>query len=279
MTSPTPFQHLEAVLFDWAGTTIDFGSRAPTEVFLEIFRRRGVEVTVAEARGPMGRAKLEHIAEVARLPRVQDAWRAVHGRDVTDADVLAMYENFLPLQQDILSRGSELIPGVVDVVTACRARGLKIGSTTGYTKALMEVVAPSAAKSGYAPDVIVCPDDVRAGRPAPWLNFRAAEALNVYPMSRVVVVDDTPVGLQAGRNAGCWTIGVAMSGNALGLSLAEVQGLSSTEREGHLARITADFVKEGAHAVIPSVAELIPILERIDALIGDGASADGTESL
>ena len=61
---------IKAVLLDWAGTTVDYGSRAPTQVFVEIFRRRGVEITIAEARGPMGRAKHEHIAMVAALPRV-----------------------------------------------------------------------------------------------------------------------------------------------------------------------------------------------------------------
>lgn len=252
-----------AVLFDWAGTTVDYGSRAPASVFVEIFRRRGVAITSAEAREPMGRAKRDHIATIAAMPRVQDLWISVHGRAPTVSDVDAMYHEFLPLQKEVLAQGSEIIPGVLDAVAKCRAMGLKIGSTTGYTRELMEVVAPLAAQGGYSPDVILCPDDVPAGRPAPWLNFRAAEQLGVYPMSQIVVVDDTPVGIAAGLNAGCCTVAVSQTGNALGLSLEEVQALSAEDLNARLMSITKDFQASGAHHVIRSVADLPELLESL----------------
>lgn len=254
---------LQAVFFDWAGTTVDYGSRAPTKVFVEIFRRRGVEITVAEARGPMGMAKREHIATVLALPRVTQLWIEVHGRAPVAGDVDAMYEEFLPLQLDTLRAGSDLIPGAVEAVNACRRMGLKIGSSTGYTRALMEVVAPGAAAGGYVPDCILCADDVRQGRPAPWLNFHIAEKLNVYPLSEVVVVDDTPIGIAAGLNAGCITVAVSQTGNALGLSLTEVNSLAPQELSTRLAAIERDFRAGGAHHVIRSVAELPALLEQL----------------
>jgi phosphonoacetaldehyde hydrolase len=254
---------LQAVLFDWAGTTIDYGSRAPVEVVVEVFRRRGIDVTMAEARGPMGMAKRDHLAAVASLPRVADAWRVRHGATPADADVQHMYEEFLPLQKEILARGAGVIPGVPDVVAGCRRRGLKIGSTTGYTRDLMDLVGRLAAQEGLAPDVIVCPDDVRAGRPAPWLNFRAAELLGVYPMNTIVVVDDTPVGIEAGLNAGMWTVAVSQSGNALGMSLAEVQALDQKDLDARLDAIAQDFRRRGADFVVPSVADLPAVLDRI----------------
>src|SRR5688500_16631517 len=94
---------LKAVIFDWAGVTVDYGSRAPTEVFIEIFRRRGIEITSAEARGPMGLAKRDHIAAIAGLPRIAAQWRALQTRDPTDQDVQAMYEESLPLQREVLA--------------------------------------------------------------------------------------------------------------------------------------------------------------------------------
>jgi phosphonoacetaldehyde hydrolase len=247
---------IAAVLLDWAGTTIDHGSRAPAAVFVEIFHRRGVEITVAEARGPMGRAKLDHIAAVAALPRVADAWRRVHGRPPERADVEAMYHEFLPLQHEVLARETIVIPGIVEAVAACRALGVRIGSTTGYTRALMEVVAPLAAAQGYAPDVIVCADDVPRGRPAPWMNLRAAEAMDAFPLHRVVAVDDTPVGIEAGANAGCITVAVTRTGNALGLSLEEVTALPAGDLDDRLAVVTREFRAAGADHVIASVADL-----------------------
>lgn len=255
---------IQAVILDWAGTTVDYGSRAPTRVFLEIFRRKGVEITVAEARGPMGMSKREHIATVLALPRVSQLWQQVHGAAGKDADVQAMYDEFLPLQLETLARGSAMIPGVVEAIAELRQMGLKIGSTTGYTRALMEVVSPSAAHVGYVPETIVCSDDVPLGRPAPWMNFHAAEQMNVYPLNRVVVVDDTPVGIAAGLNAGCITVAVSQTGNALGLSEGEVAALPQAELKQRLAAIEQDFVAQGAHYVLPAVTELPALIRRLN---------------
>ncbi len=255
----------KAVLFDWAGTTVDYGSCAPARVFVEVFRRRGVAITEAEARGPMGRAKREHIAAIANLPRVAELWRDEFGHLPTDADVQAMYDDFLPLQKATLANNSDVIPGIPEAVAECRRRGLKIGSSTGYTRELMEVVAPLAARGGYSPDAIVCSDDVTAGRPAPWMNFRAAELLGVYPMSSVLVVDDTPIGIAAGLNAGATTVAITQTGNALGLSLAEVTALSAGELDSRLATIEQDFRQAGAHHLLRSVADLPDLLSQLEA--------------
>lgn len=257
-----PLASIQAVVFDWAGTTVDHGSRAPAQVFQEIFRRRGVEITVAEARGPMGRAKHEHIALVAALPRVASTWLQVHGTPVSAADVLAMYHDFLPLQKEILSHGSDVIPGIVDAVHALRHAGLKIGSSTGYTRELMQIVCPIAAAQGYQPDITLCSDDVTAGRPAPWLNLRAAELLNVWPAERILVVDDTPVGIQAGKSAGMLTVAVTRTGNSIGLSLQEVSELPQAELQQRLSIAAAEFHAAGADFVLESAAEIPQLLQQ-----------------
>jgi phosphonoacetaldehyde hydrolase len=257
---------LKAVLLDWAGTTVDYGSRAPTEVFIEIFRRREIAITAAEAREPMGRAKRDHIATIVAMPRVNQLWQQRYGQAPTDAGIDAMYHDFLPLQKDTLARmGADVIPGVPEAIAELRSMGLKIGSSTGYTRALMDVVAPRAAAGGYAPDVILCADDVPAGRPAPWLNSLACQKLDVYPPASIVIVDDTRVGIEAGLNAGMITVAVTQTGNRMGLSEAEVMQLPVNERQQRLEEIAAEFRQIGAHFVIPSVAELPALVRRLSA--------------
>ena len=253
----------QGVLLDWAGTTIDFGSRAPAAVFVEIFRQSGVEITVPEARGPMGKAKLDHIAEVAGLPRVAAAWQSRHGRPCTRDDVLAMYERFLPLQRETLARATQVIPGVVEAVRTLRARGLKIGSSTGYTRALMEVVLPLAAQQGNAPDCTLCADDVPAGRPAPDMNLAASRLLHLTDPSRVVAVDDTPVGIEAGRRAGMLTVGITLTGNLVGLGEAELAALSASDRAALHAAAARQFFAAGADHVLESTAHLPDLLDRV----------------
>jgi len=253
----------QGVLLDWAGTTIDCGSRAPATVFVEIFRQSGVAITVPEARGPMGKAKLDHIAEVAALPRVAAAWRAHHGRDCTRADVLSMYERFLPLQRETLARATQLIPGVVEAVQTLRSRGLKIGSSTGYTRALMEVVLPLAAAQGYSPDCTLCADDVPSGRPAPDMNLAALQQLGLSDPSRVVAVDDTPVGIEAGRRAGMLTVGITLTGNLVGLGPEELAALPPAERHARHTAAAREFLAAGADHVLASTALLPDLLDRV----------------
>jgi len=256
-------RRIRAVIFDWAGTTIDHGSRAPVEVFVEVFRRAGIELSAAEARGPMGRAKREHLAALLALPRVESAWQTRCGRVPTDEDVDRLYAEFLPLQAQVLAKYVDVIVGVPEVVAELRRRGIKVGSTTGYTRGLVDVVAPLARAGGFDPEVIVCADDVSRGRPAPWMVFRAAERLDVYPMSDVVVVDDTPVGIEAGRNAGALTVAVTRTGNSLGMSCEEVARCEVSALTEHLRAADAAFRRAGADAVIESVADLLPVLSEL----------------
>lgn len=255
---------LRALLLDWAGTTIDHGSRAPAMVFQEVFRQRGVPITAAQARAPMGMAKRDHIATIAAMPEVSQKWQSVFGRVCDDADIDKMYEEFLPLQKETLRSHCDMIPGVVDAVATLRAAGLRIGSSTGYTRELMTVVKAEAARHGYAPDVTLCAEDTPRGRPAPYLLWSAAMQLDVYPMWKTVAVDDTPVGVEAGRNAGCWTIGITRTGNCLGLSLEEVNALPAEE----LRRLCDDAARKlkdaGADYILESVADIVPVMQEID---------------
>jgi phosphonoacetaldehyde hydrolase len=255
---------LRAAILDWAGTTVDYGSRAPTQVFLEIFRRRGIEITEAEAREPMGQSKRDHIAAVTSFPRVSMLWKERFGQAPTSADIDALYREFLPLQKETLAElGSDVLPGIPEAIAALRAQGLKIGSTTGYTRELMDVVAPRAAARGYAPDVIICSDDVPAGRPAPWMNFLAAQQLGVYPMDSIVVVDDTAAGIEAGLHAGAITVGITQTGNALGLSAAEAAALPAAELQSRLAGIEQTFRTLGAHFTLGAAADLPRLLHEL----------------
>jgi phosphonoacetaldehyde hydrolase len=247
---------IRAVVLDWAGTTIDFGSVAPVRVFREVFRDRGIDVTEAEAREPMGQAKIDHIRAMLKMERIGGLWQQRFGRAWTEDDVHGLYERFLPLQKEVLADHATVIPGVAEAIAQLRSRGLKIGSTTGYTRALMDVVEPLAAAQGVAPDATICSDQVSAGRPAPWQNFRAAEQLGIYPMRDVLVADDSLAGIEAGLHAGCFTVAVAMTGNALGVSLEAFLAIPPERRLELAASIRSMFVAAGAHAIVESVADL-----------------------
>lgn len=257
-------ERLSAIVFDWAGTTVDYGSRAPALAFQELFRQHGVEISAAEARGPMGMAKRDHIAALTALPSVARAWQAVHGCPCEEADIDTLYEQFVPVQARILRDHSGVIIGVAEAVEACRQLGLRIGSTTGYSRELMEIVSAAARRQGYEPACVICADDVPRGRPAPDLLEEAARRLSAHPLSRVIAVDDTPVGIEAGRAAGCWTVGVTRTGNLVGLSPAEFASLPQAAARRRCDEAAARLRASGAHYTVESAADILPLIHDIE---------------
>jgi len=263
MNEQATTQPLQAVVFDWAGTMIDFGSCAPMGVFVRLFERLGIALTVAQARGPMGLPKWEHIQALGRLEDIARQWQRVHGRDFSDADVDALYEEFTPMNAQSVIDHATLIPGALDTVKALRSRGLKVGSTTGYNREIMKVVLPLAARQGYEPDNLVCAGDLALGRPTPMMMYRCLIDLGVWPAHAVVKVDDTAPGIAEGRAAGTWTVGLAISGNEVGLSLAEWQALPAQEQAALRAHATAVLRDAGADLVVDSVADLMPAIDQL----------------
>lgn len=262
--------HLKAVVFDWAGTVIDYGSRAPMGAFVTVFQQFGVAISIAEARVPMGLPKWDHINALLADPAIAARWQSVHGTAPTHSDVDRIYEIFVPLNARVVTDYADLIPGTAETVAAIRARGLKIGSTTGYTREIMANVTGPAAAQGFQPDNLVCAGDLAAGRPTPLMMYRTFLDLGVFPASAVVKVDDTEPGIAEGLAAGCWTVGVAVSGNAMGLSPAEIAALSPAEFMERRDTAYATLTRAGAHVVIDSIADLLPVLDEFEGRLARG---------
>ena len=261
---------LKAVILDWAGTTMDYGCYAPAVVFLEVYTRKGVPISMEQAREPMGAHKKVHIRQISTIPAVEKVWEKVHGRRPTEEDVEAMFQDFVPLQLKCLADYADLIPGTNDAVEDFRRRGLKIGSTTGYTTEMMAVLQEEARKRGYVPDSSVCASEVPAGRPAPWMCLQNAMTLQLYPMESFVKVGDTLPDIAEGLNAGMWTIGLAKTGNEMGLTEQEIRALPEVDRKARLARAYQRMANAGAHYVVDSVADVPPILDEINARLAHG---------
>ena len=256
---------LKALVLDWAGTTVDFGSLAPARTLQRVFAQADIQLADAEIRRDMGLPKRDHIGGILSTPRVRDAWRALRGHGPTPADVEEVYQQFIPLQLSCLAEHSRLIPGVLNSVRRFRERGLKIGSTTGYTRAMLDLLLEDSAKAGYRPDCSLSPEDVGAGRPEPFMVYENAVRLRVYPMASIAKIGDTPADIHEGLNAGAWSIGVAGTGNGIGLSSDEFTALSSSERHARLENARRELENAGAHYVVDTLAELDSVLDDIDA--------------
>jgi phosphonoacetaldehyde hydrolase len=264
---------IEAVLLDWAGTTMDFGCMAPAVVFMEVFKRKKVPISIEEARAPMGAHKRVHIQRISELDTVRQRWQAAHGRPPDDDDVSAMFAEFVPLQLECLSKYSTLIPGTLEAIAALRARGIKIGSTTGYLTEMMQINQADGKRQGYEPDATVCASDVPAGRPFPHMCLQNVIKLGVSTVQACVKIDDTVPGVEEGLNAGMWTIGLAVSGNEVGLTLADWKALPAAAQKAKRERAYARMQQCGAHYTVDSIADIMPCIDDIQARIRRGESS------
>jgi phosphonoacetaldehyde hydrolase len=254
--------HFDLVIFDWAGTMVDFGCQAPVQALKEAFARHGVQVSSLQVRRDMGKAKVDHVRALLQDVKVRQAWIATRGAAPCEADVEALMADLNPLMRAQAEKAARLIDGALDTYRVLRAENLKVASSTGYTRDMMEPVLREAAAQGYKPDHLVCSGETPAGRPSPLMIYKACAELGVWPLSRVVKVDDTEAGVAEGRAAGCFTVGLSTSGNGLGLTPLELAALPAAERAARISAVVKSLQESGADVVIGGVADLIPALRQ-----------------
>lgn len=251
----------ELVIFDWAGTLIDHGCRAPLVAFLDAFEACGMPIDEATARKPMGAHKRDHVIEILSEPAIADRARSSLGRTPDDAMVERIYETFTDRLLEVLPAHAEPIPGVVATLQELRTRGIALGGTTGYTRRMMDRVQPLAEDAGVRLDAVLCADDVPQGRPAPWACYRIAERLGRYPLQTAAKVGDTPADMAEGKNAGMRAVGISATGNEVGLDEAALAALPDHERAARIDAATARLTAAGADAVLASVDDLCAWLD------------------
>lgn len=256
---------LAAVVLDWAGTIVDFGSRAPVLAFVEVLGRHGIVVSEADVRVPMGLHKRAHLEAILAMPHV-----AAQLKQPASALVDALYTDFSAAQLLVIDQTSSLIDGVADAAALMRNKGMKVTATTGYTAEMSLRVQALAKAQGFVCDATVTVSDVPEGRPAPWMLLRCLEQVQVWPPRRVLKMGDTPADMREGRTAGCWTVGLAGTGNEIGLAADVYAALPAADREARLVAARQRLLAAGAHMVIDDWSQLAPVLDALNGKLAAG---------
>ena len=263
---------VKALVLDWSGTVADAYVLAPAVVFAEVFKKHGVEISMFEARGPMGLRKDLHIKALTETPEIRHRWKEIKGKDPDQGDVDAMFEDFVPMQLDCLRQYTGLLPGVAEVVQRLQKQGIKIGSTTGFVRPMVDILEEDAKKQGYVPDASVAGDEVEHGaRPKPFMVYKNLDMMDVHPIQSVIKVDDTISGIGEALEAGCWGVGVSLYANYRDIdSLAHAESLSDKEMARRLDHTNETLQKAGAHYVIDSLADIEPVIEDVNRRLARG---------
>ena len=258
---------VRGVILDWSGTVCDAYVMAPARVFVEVFAAAGVEISMAEARVPMGLPKDLHIRKLLGTPQIRRRWRAAHRRDPTDADARRLFGDFEPRQIECLPEYAVLLPGVAEMASVLQGEfGIKIGMTTGFLRSMVEVLLPRAREQGFFPDCTVASDEVQNGaRPRPFMVYRNLDTLDIHPVQSVVKVDDTVSGVGEGLRAGCWSVGIARYSNYMDAdTLEQARSWSPQEVSERLHRAREMLWEAGAHYVIDEPRQLVGVVESVN---------------
>ena len=263
---------VQAVILDWSGTTADAYVVAPAVVFVEVFKKQNVEISMAEARGPMGLRKDLHIKALTEVDEIKERWKGIHDKYPDQDDVDRMFADFVPMQLACLRKYTNLLPGVADVTQRMQKQGIKLGSTTGFVRSMVDILEEEAAKQGYKPDASVAGDEVINGaRPSPHMVYKNLDLLGITPIQSVIKVDDTVSGVGEAVNAGCWGVGVTRYSNYMDVDTPEDGEKLSVEEIAKRQSHTKDLLeKAGAHYVIESIADIEPVIEDVNKRLANG---------
>lgn len=256
---------ISCVIMDWAGTAVDYGCFAPLNAFLKVFaEERGIDITYRQAREPMGLLKIDHIKAILSMPEVNARFQARYNRAWTMDDVNEMYQSFEKHLFASLSNFTTPLPGVLDTLQELRRQGIRIGSTTGYTQAMMDVVRPQAAAKGYVVDNLVTPDGLPAGRPAPYMVYQNMIELAIPSVDQVVKVGDTIADIREGVNAKVCSIGIITGGNEMGLTEEEYNRCTPDQLLQLKLEVRRRMTEAGAHFVLDNITELPACIREIE---------------
>lgn len=256
---------IECIIMDWAGTAVDYGCFAPVAAFVESFKEIGMPVTAADTRAHMGLTKIEEVRALFEMPHVKEAFQAKYGRTYNEDDVNKIYTSFQRVLFATLEEYTTMIPGVVETIASLRAQGIKVGSTSGYTRKMMDVVIPAAEKKGYKVDNCVTSDNLPAGRPNPYMIYQNMCDLAVPSRFSVLKYGDTISDIKEGVNAGVWSVGVILGSNELALTEEEVKALPGDELARRMAEVRNRMYAAGAHYVVDDIRQLPTLIEAINA--------------
>jgi len=272
---------LKAIILDWSGTTADAHVLAPAVVFVDVFKKHGVPISMVEAREPMGLRKDLHIAKILEMPAVRERWTKIKGSAPTASTVEEMFADFVPMQLECLGQYTSLLPGAAETVkTLQNDYKMLVGSTTGFVESMVDVLLADAKKQGYAPDYSVAGDQVENNmgfRPAPFMLYKNMVNLGVFPIESVLKVDDTVGGVGEGLTAGCWAVGVAGLSNYTNVdSIAQWDAMSAAEKEERVEVSRQKLYTSGAHYVIDKISDVIDVVKDVNKRIAAGEKPQDT---
>lgn len=256
---------IKAVVFDWAGTTIDYGSRAPIIGFQAAFERFGVHLDEATIRQDVGLDKKAHVKKMLQDPDVWAKYVKQAPASTLEQAVASVYAAFQETIQAALTQTADLKPGVAAFLNYLDEKRILVATTSGYNQAMIQTLLPLVKKQGFQPTVNVTSELTSGvGRPAGDMLSYALKQLGVDDPASVMKIGDTVNDIKEANNAGAIAVGVVVGSNLIGMSETEFVCLDKLEQARLIADASGKFYEAGADHVVASMADVMPLIEHLN---------------
>lgn len=183
---------VKALIFDMDGLLVDSEGLAATAMD-RLLDGRGLSRRPDVHEQLLGRRLVEALAIVR------------DGYEIDD-DVEVLIAQYAALRTEALRGAVRPMPGALEIVERARLAGLTIALATSGMRIHVDISLGETGLAGKF-DSETTGDEVSRGKPAPDLFLMAAERIGMEP-GEVIVLEDSPLGVEAATNAGMRVIAV-----------------------------------------------------------------------
>lgn len=254
---------IRCVILDWSGSVLDKWGISVYNAITEAFEMKGIPVMREEIGGSMGSYKGDHFGAILKTPTVQKRWFEKYGRKSDNNDLVDLMEYYIPKQMNMLDKYGKLFQGTMETCKLLKDKGLELGSTTGFTIAMVNKILSINPEIKEILDINIAADQVPMGRPAPFMIYEIMKELKIINPSQIVKVGDTKMDIYEGLNAGTWTIGLCESSSMMDVSEDSYKKMSYDEYCNRIEKVRRELHDAGAHFVVNNIESIPYIIELI----------------
>ena len=257
---------IRSCIFDLGGTLVDRYSLTTILSLKNAFQKNGIILNNKLIFKDMGIKKQDHITIILNDEHISWSWRHIHGRHPDINDSHRLFEEYNSIQKVRCTELMDIIPETKKTIDLLRDKGIQLGVTTGFNYHTMRLIKEKLDKNNIILDNYIsstCLD--LPARPNPSMIIENMYRFDINDPKQVIKIDDTVVGIEEGKNAGCWTVGVSRWSINMKLpSIDDAYGLSDFYLEDKKKKCRAQLVQSGADYVIDTLDELPYIINRIN---------------
>lgn len=257
---------IRAVIFDLAGTTIDYGNQAPALAIRKAFKQFGVEVSLKELQCNAEWEPLVQIKRIMTESDVQKRWYIKHPDVSLEEGISQVAKWFNRNILEILPQIAKVKSGLPTLISYFRTQGIRFATTTRYTNEMLAKILPLVSEQGFDPQInITAADFEDSADVGPEMVRQAMTKLRIRNAQSVIKVGDTPRDIYEGKAAGVITIGMIEGSSLIGLSQSEFSVLPFAHRNSLKNRVAAELEKAGADYVVENTKDLMRLIKELDA--------------